>query len=252
MRLRGKTAIVTGAARGIGQAIALRFGQEGARIAVVDWLVADGRETARRIEAAGGQAMFIRADVSDSRQVQAMVEKVAQQWGAIDILVNDAGICPFDSFLDMPEALWEQVLDVNLKGCFLCSQAVAKVMVEQGVRGRIIAVSSISGEFGGSLQAHYCASKAGVNLLIKSMAISLGPHGITCNAILPGTVETDLTRHALADPAVRDYWSKRAPLGRVGLPEDIAGPALFFAGDDSAWCTGALLVVDGGTSVNLQ
>ncbi len=252
MRLQGKTAIVTGAARGIGRAIAMRFGREGARIAVVDLLEDEGRETVRLIEADGSQAMFIRTDVSDSRQVQPMVDAVVQQWGTIDILVNDAGICPFENFLDMPEALWEQVLDVNLKGNFLCAQAVAKVMVKQGVKGRIIAVSSISGEFGGSLQAHYCASKAGINLLVKSMAIALGPHGITCNAVLPGTVETDLNRQALADPAVRDYWSKRAPLGRLGLPEDIAGPALFFASDDSAWCTGALLVVDGGTSVNLQ
>ncbi len=252
MRLKGKTAIVTGAARGIGKAIALRFGQEGARVAVVDLLEDEGRATVRLIEANGGQAVFIRTDVSDSSQVQAMVDTVAQQWGTIDILVNDAGICPFENFLDMPEALWEQVLDVNLKGYFLCSQAVAKVMVKQGVKGRIIAISSISAEFGGSSQAHYCASKAGINLLVKSMAISLGPRGITCNAVLPGTVETDINRDTLADPAVRDYWSKRSPLGRLGLPEDIAGPALFFASDDSAWCTGALLVVDGGTSVNLQ
>jgi L-rhamnose 1-dehydrogenase len=125
-------------------------------------------------------------------------------------------------------------------------------MVDQGVKGRIIAVSSISSEFGGSLQAHYCASKAGINLLVKSMAISLGPHGITCNAVLPGTVETDINRGALADRELRDYWSGRTPLGRLGQPADIAGPVLFFAGEDSAWCTGSLLVVDGGTSVNLQ
>jgi len=252
MRLSGKIAIVTGAARGIGRAIALRFGQEGARVAVVDLRESEGHETVRLIETSGSQAVFIRTDVSDSAQVQAMVGAVVQQWGTIDILVNDAGICPFEGFLEMPEALWDQVLDVNLKGYFLCSQAVARVMVEQRVKGRIIAVSSISAEFGGSSQAHYCASKAGINLLVKSMAISLGPHNITCNAVLPGTVETDINREALADPAVRDYWSKRAPLGRLGQPEDIAGPVLFFASDDSDWCTGAMLVVDGGTSVNLQ
>ena len=282
MRLQGKVAIVTGAARGIGRAIALRFAQEGARVAVVDLREAEGQETVRLINEQAGrrgdasvlapgsdslvvapgsdslavahadQAIFIRADVSDSRQVQAMVDAVLAQWGTIDILVNDAGICPFEGFLEMTEPLWDQVLDVNLKGYFLVSQAVARVMVGRGIKGRIIAVSSISAEFGGSQQAHYCASKAGINLLVKSMAISLGPHGITCNAILPGTVETDINRDALADPAVRDYWSQRAPLRRLGRPEDIAGPALFFASDDSAWCTGALLVVDGGTSVNLQ
>ena len=252
MRLNGKVALVTGAARGIGRAIALRFGQEGARVAVVDLREDEGQETVRLIEAAGSQAMFVRTDVSDQDQVQAMVDTVVKQWGTIHILVNNAGICPFEDFLEMSEALWDQVLDVNLKGYFLCSQAVAKVMVEQGVKGRIIAVSSISSEFGGSSQAHYCASKAGINLLVKSMAISLGPYGITCNAVLPGTVETDINREALADPAVRDYWSERAPLGRLGQPDDIAGPVLFFASDDSDWCTGSMLVVDGGTSVNLQ
>jgi len=252
MRLNGKVAIVTGAARGIGRAIALRFGQEGASVAVVDLREDEGHETVRLIEAAGSQAMFVRTDVSDQDQVQAMVDMVVKQWGTIHILVNNAGICPFEGFLEMSQALWDQVLDVNLKGYFLCSQAVAKVMVEQGVKGRIIAVSSISSEFGGSSQAHYCASKAGINLLVKSMAISLGPYGITCNAVLPGTVETDINREALADPAVRDYWSKRAPLGRLGQPDDVAGPVLFFASDDSDWCTGSMLVVDGGTSVNLQ
>lgn len=252
MRLEDKVAIVTGAARGIGRAIALRFGQEGARVAVVDVREEEGKKTVQLIKAAGGQAVLVPTDVSDKAQVQAMVDAVLEKWGSIDILVNDAGICPFEDFLEMSEALWDQVLDVNLKGYFLCSQAVAKVMVEHGVKGRIIAVSSISSEFGGGSQAHYCASKAGINLLVKSMAISLGPHGITCNAVLPGTVETDINREALADPAVRDYWSKRAPLGRLGRPEDIAGPVLFFAGDDSDWCTGSMLVVDGGTSVNLQ
>jgi len=252
MRLNGKVAIVTGAARGIGRAIALRFAEEGARVAVVDVREDEGGRTVRLIEAAGGEATFVVTDVSIAQQVQEMVETVLQRWSTVDILVNDAGICPFEGFLEMPETLWDQVLDVNLKGYFLCSQAVARVMVERGIKGRIIAISSISAEFGGSAQAHYCASKAGINLLVKSMAISLGPHGITCNAVLPGTVETDANRHVLADPEVRAYWSRRAPLGRLGAPEDIAGPVLFFASDDSAWCTGAMLVVDGGTSVNLQ
>jgi L-rhamnose 1-dehydrogenase len=252
MHLEGKVSVITGAARGIGRAIALRFAQEGASVAVVDLRREKGCETVRLIEDAGGRAIFVQTDVSDQRQVQAMVDQVVRRWGTIHILVNDAGVCPFEGFLEMSEDLWNHVLDVNLKGYFLCSQAVARVMVNQGVKGRIVAVSSISSEFGGSSQAHYCASKAGINLLVKSMAISLGPYGITCNAVLPGTIETDINREALADPDVRDYWSKRAPLGRIGSPEDVAGPVLFFAGDDSAWCTGSMLVVDGGTSVNLQ
>jgi L-rhamnose 1-dehydrogenase len=252
MRLKDKVAIVTGATRGIGRAIAVRFGQEGASVVVVGRDEAMGRETVRLVGAAGGQAIFVPTDVSDSAQVQDMVDTVVDRWGRIDILVNNAAICPFEDFLEMSESLWDQVLDVNLKGYFLCSQAVARVMIEQGIKGRIIAVSSISAEFGGSQQAHYCASKAGINLLMKSMAISLGPRGITCNAVLPGTVETDINREALSDPEVRDYWLKRGPIGGLGQPEDIAGPVLFFASDDSAWCTGSMLVVDGGTSVNLQ
>ena len=203
MRLQGKVAIVTGAAGGIGRAIAIRFGQEGARVAVVDVREVESLETVRLIEAAGGQAVAVCVDVTDGAQVQTKVEAVLARWDRIDILVNDAGICPFEQFLDMSEALWDQVLDTNLKGYFLVSQAVAKAMVECGTRGRIIAVSSISAEFGGSQQAHYCASKAGINLLVKSMAISLGPYGITCNAVLPGTVETDINRAALADPTTR-------------------------------------------------
>jgi L-rhamnose 1-dehydrogenase len=252
MRLKDKVAIVTGATRGIGRAIAVRFGQEGARVVVVGRGEDMGRETVRLVGAAGGQAIFVPTDVSDTAQVQDMVDAVVDRWGRIDILVNNAAICPFMDFLEMPESLWDQVLDVNLKGYFLCSQTVARVMVEQGIKGRIIAVSSISAEFGGSQQAHYCASKAGINLLVKSMAISLGPHGITCNAVLPGTVETDINREALSDPEVRDYWLNRGPIGGLGKPEDIAGPVLFFASDDSAWCTGSMLVVDGGVSVNLQ
>jgi len=252
MRLEGKVAIVTGAARGIGRAIALRFAEEGARVAVVDVLRDEGQRTAAAIRATGGDTTFVATDIRSASQVQAMVESVLARWGTIDILVNNAGICPFEEFLTMPKALWNEVLDVNLTGYFLCSQAVARVMVERGIRGRIIAISSISAEFGGSRQAHYCASKAGINLLVKSMAISLGPHGITCNAVLPGTVETDANRHVVADPEVRAYWASRAPLGRLGTPEDVAGPVLFFASDDSAWCTGSMLVVDGGTSVNLQ
>ena len=252
MRLKGKVAIVTGATRGIGRAIAVRFGQEGARVAIIGRDPDMGRETVRLVEKVGSQAIFLPTDVSDRAQVQAMVDAVVDRWGRIDILVNNAAICPFEGFLEMSEALWDQVLSVNLKGYFLCSQAVARVMVDQGIRGRIIAISSISAEFGGSQQAHYCASKAGINLLVKSMAISLGPHGITCNAVLPGTVETDINREALSDPDVRHYWLNRGPIGGLGKPEDIAGPVLFFASDDSAWCTGSMLVVDGGVSVNLQ
>ncbi len=253
MRLKGKVAIVTGSSRGIGRAIALRFGQEGAKV-VVNYVSHDeaAQEVVRSIREAGSEAIAVKADVSDPKAVAFLVESTLNAFGTIDILVNNAGICPFKDFLAISEELWDRVLDVNLKGYFLCSQAVAKVMVERGIKGRIINIGSISSLGGGSQQAHYCAAKGGINSLTKSMAIALGPYGITCNAILPGTVETDINKEDLSNPEKREYMVNRTPLRRLGKPEDIAGPAVFFASEDSDYVTGATLVVDGGFLVNLQ
>lgn len=252
MRLENQVVIVTGAARGIGRAIALRCAQEGARVVLADVRDEQGRATAREIEDAGGTARFVHCDVSQKAQVDALVQDVVNAFGRIDVLVNNAGVCPFWDFETMPEEVWDQTLDTNLKGAFLVSQAVAKVMIEKGIRGRIINIGSISSIVGGAQQAHYCASKAGINLLTASMAISLGKYGIRCNAILPGPIETDINREDLAQPAKREYFIKRTPLGRIGQPEDVVGPVLFFATDDSAWCTGATLVCDGGILINFQ
>lgn len=252
MRLKDKVAIVTGGSRGIGRAIALRFAREGARVVIASQHEAPGRAAAAEIEAAGGCALFVQTDVSQPGDVERMVQATLDAFDTIDILVNNAGICPFKPFLEIPPEMWDQVLETNLKGYFLCAQAVGRVMVERGIRGRIINVSSISSIVGGEQQAHYCSSKGGINLLTKSIAIALGPHGITCNAVLPGTVETDINRKDLSDPAKRAELSKRPPLRRLGEPDDVAGPVLFFATDDSAYCTGALLVVDGGAIVTYQ
>jgi L-rhamnose 1-dehydrogenase len=249
MRLKDKVAIVTGAARGIGRAIALRLAREGADVAVVDISDAQGMQTARSVEGLGRRAIFVHADVTQPQEVERMVQATLEAFGTIDILVNDAGICPFKSFLEISPQLWDQVLDTNLKGYFLCSQAVARVMVQRGIPGRIINISSISAIIGGEQQAHYCSSKGGINQLTKSMAISLGPHGITCNAVLPGTVETDINREGLADPALRSELIRSTALRRLGQPEDIAGPVVFLASDDAAYCTGTMLVVDGGSIV---
>lgn len=155
----------------------------------------------------------------------------------------------------MPVELWDRVQNVNLRAAFLCSQAVARVMVGKKLRGRIIIfTSSVSSIMGGELQSHYYPTKAGINLFMKSIAIALGKHGITCNAVLPGCILTDINRDVLSDenPELKKYFEGRIPLKRLGKPEDLAGAFLFFASDDSAYCTGATLTVDGGLIVNLQ
>ncbi len=260
MRLQGKVAIVTGASRGIGRAIALRLAQEGAKVCVNYYGPADAaagqpeaaQQVVAAIEQAGGEAFAFEADVSQKDQVDRMVQAVVDRWDRIDILVNNAGICPFRDFFAITEEVWDRVQAVNLKGVFLCSQAVARVMVEKGIPGRIISISSVSSIVGGSQQAHYCPTKAGINLLMKSMAIALGKYGITCNMVAPGTIETDINREDLSNPEKRASMIRRTPLGRLGRPEDIAGPVAFLASDDAAYMTGAILIVDGGALVNYQ
>lgn len=252
MRLANKAAIVTGAARGIGRAVALRLAQEGTNVAVADVRDTQGTQTAQQVEALGRRAIFLHTDVTDSHQVEGMVQRTLDAFGAIDILVNDAGICPFKPFLEISPELWDEVLNTNLKGYFLSAQAVARVMVERGIRGRIINISSISAIIGGADQAHYCSSKGAINQLTKSMAISLGPHGITCNAVLPGTIETEINTEALTNESLRRELVQRTPLRRLGQPEDIAGPVVFLASDDAAYCTATMLVVDGGAIVTYQ
>jgi NAD(P)-dependent dehydrogenase (short-subunit alcohol dehydrogenase family) len=245
--------LITGASRGIGAAIARGFARDGARVMINHLGDAEnGAATVERIQRAGGEAYAVEADVADAQQVNGMVKWVLDTCGRIDVLVCNAGICPFHDFLDLPEAVWDRTLDVNLKGVFLVSQAVARHMVARADGGRIIATSSISSMVGGTKQAHYCASKAGINLLIKSMALSLAPYQITCNAVLPGTVETDLNQDVLNDPAVRQRLEQGTPLRRLGQPKDIVGAVLFLASPAASWMTGTLLVVDGGATSTLQ
>lgn len=180
------------------------------------------------------------------------MRSVVADLGGLDILVNNAGICPFHDFLTMSEALWDRVQDVNLKGVFLCSQAAARVMIEQGRGGRIVSISSISALVGGGMQTHYTPTKAGVHSLMQSLAIVLGPSGITCNSVLPGTIATDINNEDLANPEKRAYMSRRIPVGRLGEPDDIAGPVVFLASDAARYVNGAALLVDGGLFVNLQ
>lgn len=259
MRFEGKVAIVTGGSRGIGRGITEMFAREGAKVVVnyspeadsgpysgaADQLVSALRE-------AGGEACAYPADVSKSADVAKMVQFAQMQYGRIDILVNNAGICPFVEFLDLTEEIWDQVFAVNLKGTFLCSQAVARVMVEQKIKGRIICISSIGAIAGTTFQSHYCPTKAGVNLFVKSIATALGPHGITVNAVMPGAILTDLSRPQFkASPEIERSYIEKIPAGRLGAPEDIAAAVGFLAADDAAYINGASLVVDGGSIAHL-
>ena len=251
MDLSGRVAIVTGGSRGIGRAISARLARAGAAVAV-NYHGTDPADLVAEIRAAGGTAMAVRADVASKPEVEAMFATVVDAFGGVDILVNNAGICPFHDFLTMPEELWDRVHDVNLKGVFLCSQAAANRMVAQGRGGRIITVSSISALVGGAMQTHYTPTKAGDHSLMQSLAIVLGPHGITCNSVLPGTIATDINRDDLAEPGKRAYMETRIPVGRIGVPEDLAGPVCFLATDEARYVNGAALLVDGGLFVNLQ
>lgn len=260
--LTGRTALVTGASRGIGRGIALGLAAAGADVAVNYHLpstaefghdnAADANAVVREIEALGRRAVAVRADVSIKADVVAMVDEVVRRLGGLDILVNSAGICPFHDVLTMPEQLWDRVHAVNLKGAFLCSQVAAQQMVEQGRGGRIVSVSSISALVGGGQQAHYTPTKAGMHSLMQSMAIALGPHGITCNSVLPGAIGTDINKDDWSDPDKLSYLNGRIPLGRLGEPEDVAGPVVFLASPAARYVTGASLLVDGGLFVNLQ
>lgn len=175
-----------------------------------------------------------------------------EHFGGVDVFVNNAGICPFHSFLDMPRETYLKTVDTNLNGAYFAVQAAARQMKEQGRGGAIIAVSSISALVGGAMQTHYTPTKAGLLSLMQSCAVALGPYGIRCNAVLPGTIETDINRDDLSDDGKRQYMESRTPLGRLGNPDDLAGPIVFLASDMARYVTGASLLVDGGMFVNLQ
>jgi L-rhamnose 1-dehydrogenase len=260
MRLKDKVAVITGGSRGIGRAACLRFAKEGAKVVVnyaSDVDQGEHQDSAQRtvdeIKKNGGDAVVFDANVSNREKVYEMMDVAVRQYGKIDILVANAGICPFKEFLKIEERLLNLVIDVNLKGAFFAAQAAVKKMVEQKVPGRIVFISSVSSIFGGELQAHYCPTKGGIQQLMKSIAIAVGKYGITSNAVLPGTVVTDINRKELdADPALREYFIKRTPLGRLATPEDVAAAMLFFASDDAACISGASIIVDGGMTYNLQ
>ena len=254
MLLKDKVLLITGASAGIGRAVAIEAARQGADVAInyFDATDAAANDTVTAIEAAGRRGIAVKGDVARAENAPAFIEAAVKAFGKVDVFVSNAGICPFHAFLDMPREIFERTMTVNLHGAYFMIQAAANQMVKQGTGGSIIGVSSISAYVGGEYQTHYTPTKAGVLSMMNSVAIALGKHGIRCNAVLPGTIQTDINKEDLSDPRKRAYMEGRVPLGRLGVPEDLAGPVIFLASDMARYVNGAALLVDGGMFVNLQ
>jgi len=244
-RLDGKVAIVTGGNRGIGRACALALARAGAKVAIVGRDVAKLEETAKEISELGRRALPIRADITNLRDIGEMVKKVLSFFGQIDILVNNAGMVIQEMALDVTEKSWDATMNVNLKGLFFCSQKVASYMITQK-RGKIINISSILGQVGLPEHAVYCASKGGVELLTKVLALEWGKYYINVNAVSPSFTRTEMATHVLENKAKLKSILNRTPLYRLGEPVDIAAAVVYLASPASDYVTGHVLLVDGG------
>jgi glucose 1-dehydrogenase len=247
MRLTGKVALVTGASQGIGRAIAERFAREGADV-VVNYRsgpsMAD--EIVEGARAQGVRAMGVQADVSSVADVRRLVENAVAGMGRLDILVNNAGVETHAPFWDVTEADFDKVLDVNLKGAFFGTQAMVRHLRDTGRPGRIINISSVHEELPFPNFAAYCASKGGLRMLTRNLAVELGPLGITVNNVAPGAIVTPINTTLLNDPVKLKSLTDQIPLARLGTTTDVAGVATFLASDDAAYVTGSTYVVDGG------
>jgi len=253
MRLQGKIALITGSSRGIGRAIAIRFAQEGADVVInYGHDEEEAKETRAAVEEAGRRGFIVRADLSLAAEAQALVEASIGHFGRLDVLVNNAGIETKAPFPEVSEADYDRVLAVNLKGVFFASQAMARHLIEAGRPGKIINISSVHEEIPFPGYAAYCASKGGVRLLTRDLAVELGPHGITVNSIAPGAIATAINTKLLQDKAELDALLKQIPLGRLGQPEEVAGVAAFLASADADYVTGSTYFIDGGLTFHYQ
>lgn len=247
-RLEDKTIIVTGSSRGIGRACALRCAEAGARVAVHGRTATPAlQDTLAAIQALGGPAIAVTGDISVRADAERIVGETIDAFGVVDGLVNNAGIGPFVDFMDVTEERWDHIMAVNAKGPFLMTQCVARRMIEAGRPGRICNVTSISGlKATDPRQVPYCTSKGAVNMFTRVAALALAAHDITVNAVLPGTIETDINRDMLADEGVARSIVEATPLGCLGDVDDVAHAVVYFMSDESRWVTGALLAIDGG------
>jgi glucose 1-dehydrogenase len=246
-RLEGKVAVVTGSGSGIGQAIAERLAQEGADC-VIDYRdhVEEADGTRSKIEVAGGKAVIVQADVSVLSDCTNLIESAWKQLGSCDILVNNAGIEKAADFVDVTEADYDAVLDVNLKGAFFLTQAFVRRLRDAKKPGRVINISSVHEDMVFPHFSTYCASKGAMRMLMRDLAVELGPLGITVNNIAPGAIDTPINKSLLADKPKLDALLANIPLGRLGKPEEVAGVAAFLASDDGSYVTGSTYFLDGG------
>lgn len=246
--LTGKKALVTGGSRGIGLGIVLALATQGADVAVnYRANVQEAEKVVAEVQALGREAFAVQADVSNAQSVKAMFDQIRQRWNQLNILVNNAGICRWAGFEAMTEQEWDETLDTNLKGQFLCAREALPLMKKSG--GKIINIASVASGgvgFGAARIAHYVASKGGIVALTEAMAVELAPFMINVNSIAPGFIETDMTAGMVTDEKVRQGFLARIPHGRFGKPEDIGAAAAFLASDEADYITGAVLYVDGG------
>jgi NAD(P)-dependent dehydrogenase (short-subunit alcohol dehydrogenase family) len=246
--LTGKVVIVTGSGRGLGKAIALGVAEYGATVVTCSRTLAEAEAAANEITAAGGLASAVRVDTGDRASCQALIDTAVAQHGRIDVLVNNAGIDIIEPAEDVEEEAWDQILNINLKGYFNCSQFAARQMLKQGTGGSIANNSSIAGEVGIKGLTAYAAAKGGVNQMTRTMAVEWAPKGIRVNAFSPGYFENIMSgaTDEHARPEKRAQVLQYTPMGRRGLPNELVGPVVFFASDASSYVTGAVLLIDGG------
>ena len=247
MHLSNRKALVTGGGRGIGRSISLRLAREGCSV-VINYVKnrQKAEETAKEIKKSGHPVHVVRADVAKTGDAKRLIENAYEKLGGLDLLVNNAAVSFFQAWDEISEETWDRTIDTNLKGAFFCSKYAAEKMIASGNGGSIVNISSTNGRVAEADVLHYNASKGGLEMLTKSLAIELAPYGIRVNAVSPGLIETEHAMAFLKDPAFREHYFHHIPLGRFGSPDECTGAVVFFASEDSSYITGQSLVIDGG------